>query len=60
LYKAGIGSVRFDYNGFGNSSGNSAGFTIETAANDALTVLRQVRTLPNVNDVSIHNKTFSN
>lgn len=48
LYKHGIGSVRFDYNGFGNSSADSTDFTMETALNDTVSVFQKIAALPDI------------
>jgi pimeloyl-ACP methyl ester carboxylesterase len=48
LYKKGIGSVRFDYNGFGNSTGDSTVFTIESGLKDTVAIFHQVASLPGV------------
>jgi len=49
LYEKGIGSVRFDYNGFGNSTSDSTEFTIESGLNDTVAVFQKVAGLTDVN-----------
>ena len=48
LYKKGIGSVRFDYNGFGNSTGDSTVFTVESGLKDTVSIFQQVTALEGV------------
>jgi pimeloyl-ACP methyl ester carboxylesterase len=48
LYENGIGSVRFDYNGFGNSTGDSTMFTIESGLMDTVTIVQKVALLTEV------------
>lgn len=48
LYKQGIGSVRFDYNGFGNSTGDSTVFTIESGLKDTVAIFQQIAGMDSV------------
>ncbi len=50
LYEKGIGSVRFDYNGFGNSTGDSTVFTIESGLQDTISIFQQIATFKGVDN----------
>jgi len=51
LAKAGIASIRFDFNGHGKSEGRKQDVTIEKEIADAMAIYEYVRTLPYVTDV---------
>jgi dipeptidyl aminopeptidase/acylaminoacyl peptidase len=48
LHGIGIASIRFEYNGFGNSSGSSARFTVATGIDDTVAVLRHAVGVPGI------------
>ena len=51
LAKAGIASIRFDFNGHGKSEGRKQDMTIEKEIADAMAIYEYVRALPYVTDV---------
>ncbi|MCR5828449.1 MAG: alpha/beta hydrolase [Bacteroidales bacterium] len=51
LAKAGIASIRFDFNGHGKSEGRMQDMTIEKEIADALAVLDYVKSLPYVTEI---------
>ena len=51
LAKAGIASVRFDFNGHGKSEGRMQDMTVEKEISDALAVYEYVKSLPGVSGV---------
>ena len=53
LEKAGIASIRFDFNGHGESEGNFSDMTVLNEIEDAKKVYEYVSKLPNVTSVSI-------
>ncbi len=53
LYEKGIGSVRFDYNGFGNSTGDSTVFTVESGLQDTVAIFQQVAGLDGVDSTNL-------
>ena len=53
LDKNGIASVRFDFNGHGQSEGNFVDMTIPNELEDARKVYEYVKTLPNISSVSL-------
>jgi pimeloyl-ACP methyl ester carboxylesterase len=52
LAKAGIGSIRFDFNGHGKSQGRMQDMTVEKEIADAMAVYSYVKGLPYVSSVS--------
>ena len=52
LAKAGIGSIRFDFNGHGKSQGKMQEMTVEKEIADAMAVLEYVKGLPYVSEIS--------
>ncbi|MBP5333316.1 MAG: alpha/beta fold hydrolase, partial [Bacteroidales bacterium] len=52
LAKAGIGSIRFDFNGHGKSQGKMQEMTVEKEIADAMAVLEYVQGLPYVSEIS--------
>lgn len=53
LDKKGIASVRFDFNGHGQSDGNFSDMTIPNETEDARKVYEYVKNLPNITSVSL-------
>lgn len=53
LAKAGIASIRFDFNGHGKSSGKMQDMTIEKEILDAQAVLNYVQSLPYVEEIGL-------
>lgn len=53
LAKAGIASIRFDFNGHGKSEGRMQDMTVEKEIMDALAIWEYVRTLPYVTGVGL-------
>lgn len=53
LAKAGIASIRFDFNGHGKSEGRMQDMTVEKEILDALAIWEYVRTLPYVTGVGL-------
>ena len=51
LAKAGIGSIRFDFNGHGKSQGKMQEMTVEKEIADAMAVLEYVKGLPYVSEI---------
>ena len=51
LAKAGIASIRFDFNGHGKSEGRMQDMTVEKEIGDAMAVLEYVKTLPYVTQI---------
>lgn len=53
LAKAGIASIRFDFNGHGKSEGRMQDMTVENEISDALAIWEYVKTLPYVTGVGL-------